>query len=63
VRKVVRFVRSNLRQGFEEIDLAPYRGESSLRYRAARALGRVQLTGFRKISDAERDWNSRLVGF
>src|SRR2546430_12092216 len=50
VRKVLRFIRTNCRC-LRSVDLNRYRADkgASLRYRAAKALGRIQLTAFRKI--------------
>ena len=65
VQKVLRFLRSNCRSGLEEVDLSPYRGDAgtSVRYRMARLLGRVQLTAFRRVGPAEREWNSPFHSF
>lgn len=55
VHKVVRFIRRNCAASFDEVDLEPYRGGGrSLRYATAKLLGRVQLTGFRKIGAVPR---------
>jgi len=50
VRKVLRFIRTNC-GCLRPVDLSRYRADKgrSLRYRAAKALGRTQLTAFRKI--------------
>lgn len=67
VAKVVRFVRRNMRHAFREIDLSKYRDMTTaaerLKYRAARALGRLQLVGFERVGDPVRAWDSPLVGF
>jgi predicted O-methyltransferase YrrM len=67
ILKVVRFQRGNMRAILEEVDLAAYRNGEANRYRLARALGRVQLTAFRRIgSQAARDesaWNDPLRRF
>jgi predicted O-methyltransferase YrrM len=57
VLKVVRFIRANMRGTLAELDLSTYREGSRFRYWVARAISRVQLTAFRRISSAkERDW-------
>ena len=65
VRKVISFVRRNWMHAFSETDLAEYRRDSgrSWRYRVAKALGRVQLTGFRKNADPERSAESSFKSF
>jgi hypothetical protein len=65
VRKVVRFVSRNFHFAYRPLDLGPYRADraSGLRYRAAKALGRVQLTAFQKIGPATRAWNSPYRDF
>jgi predicted O-methyltransferase YrrM len=57
VLKVVRFVRANMRSLLAELDLSAYRDGPTFRYRIGKAIGRTQLTAFRRISSAkERDW-------
>ena len=66
VRKVLRFVRTNLTSSLSEIDLTPYRSvyhRSSVSYQIARSVGKVQLTGFRKKGDATRSWDSPFRNF
>ena len=65
VSKVIRFVRRNMRHLLEEVDVSPYRadGGQPIRYRAARALGRVQLTAFRKTGGGRRLYNAKLAPF
>jgi cephalosporin hydroxylase len=65
VRKVLRFIKADFQFALDPIDLGPYRADkgASLRYRVARALGRVQLTAFRKIGPAARAWNSPMGRF
>ena len=60
VRKVLKFLRTNCRMSLKEIDLGPYRADrgTTLRYRAARMLGKVQMTAFRRIGQIDRDWNA-----
>jgi len=65
VVKVLRFLRSNMAGTLEPFDLSPYRADrgSSLKYRVGKALGRTQLTAFRKIADGRRPWDSKLAAF
>jgi hypothetical protein len=65
VKKVLRFVRANCGFAYESVDLGPYRADkgASLRYAAAKALGRTQLTAFRKIGPSTREWNSMFRNF
>jgi len=63
VKKVLDFIRSNMKNHLQEIDLSPYRGGESWMYRAAKLLGRVQLTGFQKIGPCKREWNADFSSF
>ncbi|MCC7426177.1 MAG: class I SAM-dependent methyltransferase [Alphaproteobacteria bacterium] len=65
VNKVLRFIRSNCAFAYEAVDVGPLRADkgASLRYRFARAFGRVQLTAFRKIGPSARTWNSAFRNF
>jgi hypothetical protein len=65
VRKVLRFIRSNLAGSLEEVDLAPCRLDRgiSVRYRFARRLGRVQMTAFRRVGNVVRNWNADYRSF
>lgn len=65
VRKVLRFLRSNCRLGLEEVDLSPFRSQlgGGLRYRAARCLGRAQMTAFKRVGSVTREWDSVLRQF
>lgn len=58
VAKVLRFIRLNYKDAFDETDLSPYMADSrqKLRRRLGRVIGRVQLTGFSK----KRDSNASL---
>ena len=56
VRKMIRYIRRNLRHCLEEFDLRPYHPGKSIRYRVALALGRVQLTGFKKVGALHRPY-------
>jgi predicted O-methyltransferase YrrM len=64
VSKVLRFIRANCRC-LRPVDLSHYRADKgkSLRYRVARALGRPQLTAFRKIGPWIREWNVPFKNF
>ena len=65
IAKVLSFIRKNMRHNLVEKDLMPFRSseQSPWKYRVARFLGRAQLTGFEKIGDAEREWNSSFSNF
>jgi hypothetical protein len=65
VAKVLRFLRTNVpRGGLEELDLGRYRDKRGrFRYQLARALGRVQLTAFRRVGNVERVWDSPFRSF
>ena len=64
VKKVLRFIRANC-GCLRPVDLSRYRADkgTSLRYRAAKALGRIQLTAFRKIGPWIHEWNVRFKDF
>jgi predicted O-methyltransferase YrrM len=63
VAKVVRFLRTNMRDHLAEVDLLTYRDGHRLRYRIARALNHVQLTAFRRIGRPVRAWNAKFHRF
>ena len=65
VAKVVRFIRRNMGGLLEPVDLAPYRADrgQSAKYRVGSALGRVQLTGFRKLATGRRRWDAVMAQF
>ena len=65
VSKVLQFLCANLSGMFDELDLAPFRADHgrSLRYRAARILGRLQMRAFRKVGTGERTQNARFRSF
>jgi len=65
VRKVIRFLRGNMRHMLTEVDLAPYRMDRgrSAKYRVGKALGRTQLTAFRKIGEGRRAYDAPLKNF
>src|SRR5262249_10552735 len=60
VLKVIQFIRQNLSQSLEEVDLAPFRNDRgrSTRYRFARLMGRTQMRAFRRIGKMSRPWNA-----
>lgn len=65
VNKAIRFVRANLSASYEPVDLSPFRLDNcrGWRYRITRALGRNQLTAFRRIGRPERTWNALFHQF
>jgi hypothetical protein len=65
VAKMLRFLRSSLQGRVEELDLSDYRknGTNGLIHRAARRLGKVQLTAFRRIAGMTREWNAPFHTF
>jgi cephalosporin hydroxylase len=64
VAKVLKFVRTSLRRGLEELDLGRYRKKQErLKYRVARRLGKVQLSAFRRIGNVERVWDADFEPF
>jgi Methyltransferase domain len=64
VRKVLRFIRANC-SCLSPVDLSRYREDegTTLRYRAAKTFGRIQLTAFRKIGPWIREWNVAFKNF
>jgi predicted O-methyltransferase YrrM len=64
VKKVIRFVRTNLHAVLPELDLSLYRNTSKrFTYRLARYFGKIQLTAFRRVGDVERCWDAPFRGF
>jgi predicted O-methyltransferase YrrM len=65
VAKAIAFTRANLENGLREIDLSSFRQDrgASMRYRIAKALGRQQMTAFRRNGPIERHWNAVLKRF
>ncbi len=65
VKKAIAFVRANLSQALSEINLSPYRndGGKSLKYRAAKALGRTQMTAFLRIGPPGRAPTATMKDF
>ena len=66
VRKMLRFVRRNFGGSFQEVDTAPYRPsgwKTKARNRVAQWLGKSQITLFRKVGPAQREWNAPFHSF
>jgi predicted O-methyltransferase YrrM len=64
VRKVIRFLRTNLRLALTELDLSLFRNRSErIPYRVARYFEKVQLTAFRRVGNVERNWNAPFHAF
>src|SRR5262249_13052347 len=65
VKKVIQFVRRNMGELFEEIDISPFRQDQgrSIKYKLARALGQVQVVGFKRIGASARAWDAPLMQF
>ncbi len=65
VRKVIRFIRANMKEHMEEVDLAPYRPAQRFdaRYTLARLAGRVQLRAFRRVGATFRPFRAPLRDF
>lgn len=65
VRKVIRFIRANLKGHLEEIDLRSYRPADGFepKYALARLAGRVQLRAFRRVGPALRPFRAPLRDF
>lgn len=65
IAKVLAFIGRNLQSSFEEMRLAPFRvdGGRTLRYRAAKILGKTQLRAFRRIGPADRKWDAAFTNF
>jgi predicted O-methyltransferase YrrM len=64
VRKVVKFIKNNLGGTLEEID---YRGledpRKEIKKKIGNFMGYRQISGFRKIGDANRKWNTAFKNF
>jgi predicted O-methyltransferase YrrM len=65
VRKVLRFIRSNLSGALKELDLGAYRasGLAAVPYRVARLIGRTQMTAFCGVGEVEREWDASFRDF
>jgi hypothetical protein len=66
VNKVTRFIKTNFKSFYKELDLNQYvnrTGFDLLKYKAAGIIGKTQLVGFTKIIDSQRPWDSRFYKF
>jgi len=64
VAKVLGFVTANWSGWIAELDLSAYRDDGgSLRYRAARSLGKIQLRAFTRTGTDTRPWDVALKDF
>ena len=64
VRKVIRFIQTNMSESFRELDLQPYRPDKGgPKYRLGRLLGKTQLRAFEKRGTADRVWNAPFSRF
>jgi predicted O-methyltransferase YrrM len=63
VDKVIRFVRSNLGDSLEPLDMSPFEGRKSVPARIANRLGIRQLKGFKKLKDTYRPYNAPFRKF
>jgi cephalosporin hydroxylase len=62
IAKVLRFLRSSIRGGLEELKLSHCNRHRFI-YSVARRLGKVNLTAFRRIGRVERAWDSAFHPF
>jgi predicted O-methyltransferase YrrM len=65
VTKVISFIRKNFISIVKEVDLSPYRLQSSnnFKYKLGKYLNKVQLTGFRLVGNIDRSYGTRLINF
>ena len=67
VLKVIKFIKSNMADFFEEIDLNEYvkrEGRELIKYRVASKLNKIQLRGFVKRGNSDqRAWDARFLNF
>ncbi|MFK7777469.1 MAG: class I SAM-dependent methyltransferase [Gimesia sp.] len=65
VFKVIQFIKKNMHEHFQQIDLSNYglNPGKKLRYSLAQRLGKTQATAFRKIGSGMRDWNATFVNY
>ncbi|MDX2306648.1 MAG: class I SAM-dependent methyltransferase [Hyphomicrobium sp.] len=65
VAKALQFLRRNFKGVVEEIDLMEFRPEDrrTLRAKVAQALGRAQMTAFRKVGQLPRHWSQTFRDF
>lgn len=54
IKKVLAFIRRNLRHCLQEIDITPFRRDRSLKYTIGRIIGRVNMTAFKRVGELER---------
>ncbi len=60
VRKVVEFIRKNLAENLQEVQVL---SDSTFKRLAKKLTGKQQLTVFRRVGAAEREWNAKFVNF
>lgn len=65
INKVIKFIRTNLKDYFIEYDLSIYRPDKglSLKYKIAKMFNKTQLIAFMKIDNAQRPWDTIYVNF
>lgn len=64
VKKVIAFVNTNMSHCLEPYDVSKWRENGAdARYKAAKMLGKLQLTGYRRIGEADRKWDAPLSKF
>ena len=65
VRKVIQFIKKNIRDHFQQVDLSNFglNSERKLRYSIAKRLGKTQATAFRKIGTGTRGWNAKFINY
>ena len=65
VAKVIHFLQKNVRDGIEEVDLKPFRGNTSLAfaYHLTKRLNRIQMRAFRRKGDIRRKWDATFLQF
>ncbi|MGN6646329.1 MAG: hypothetical protein ACTHJT_07355, partial [Cytophaga sp.] len=67
VLKVIKFIKNNMSDYFDEIDLNQYvgrEGNELLKYKLAVKLDKIQLRGFiKKKEDVTRKWDSAFSNF
>jgi predicted O-methyltransferase YrrM len=64
IRKVLNFIDSNFKSTYKKLDLSYLRsGLDKYRLHLATAVGKNQLTAYRKVGDTDRSWNSQFYNF
>ena len=65
IHKVLAFIHANSESCLEFFPLDPFRPDKGkpLKYRLARAIGKTQVTAFRKVGKPERKWDSAFRNF